>query len=228
MAAALPRRVWKLSYSSAAPLRALTPREAAVVEAATARLIPGPRDDPAEQGHPGAREANVVRYIDTLLGALDRSPGRVFAGGPFSGRHGGARSFREFLALDAVEEMAWEARLGELKQQYRLGVRTLDARAGGDFAAAPAPTQDAILAEDPDGFTSLLMQHAIEGMYSAPEYGGDAELVGWREIRFPGDTQPRGYSDREVSRSDGPDPYEPTAIVDAAIKLLTATAPPGS
>jgi hypothetical protein len=75
---------------------------------------------------------------------------------------------------------------------------------------------------------SLLMQHAIEGMYSAPEYGGNAELVGWREIKFPGDTQPRGYADHQVTNSDGPDAYEPSPIVDGAIKLITSTAPPGA
>src|SRR5688572_15269980 len=35
-----------------------TPHEADVVREATARLIPGPTDDPTELGHPGAREAN--------------------------------------------------------------------------------------------------------------------------------------------------------------------------
>ena len=32
-----------------------TGHQAAVVEAATARIAPGPQDDPAEAGHPGAR-----------------------------------------------------------------------------------------------------------------------------------------------------------------------------
>jgi len=228
LAAAVPRRVWQFSYSANAPLRALSTHQMAVVEAATARLIPGPSDDHAERGHPGAREAKVVRYIDTLLGALDPSPERVFAGGPFSGRHGGDDSFLHFLELDAVERAAWSARLKDLKQKYRAGVQALDSAAGGDFAAASAADQDAILARDPDGFMTLLMQHAIEGMYSAPEYGGNAELVGWKEIKFPGDTQPRGYHDDEVANSDGPDAYQPSAIVDGAIKLITSTAPPGA
>ncbi|HMC69649.1 MAG TPA: gluconate 2-dehydrogenase subunit 3 family protein, partial [Mycobacteriales bacterium] len=47
--------------------------QAAVVREATARLIPGPTDDPTEVGHPGAREAGVVGYIDTLLAAFSRS-----------------------------------------------------------------------------------------------------------------------------------------------------------
>src|SRR6516164_7195462 len=50
--------------------RFFTGHEAAVVEAATARIVPGPEDDPAEAGHPGAREAGVTDYIDLMLGAL--------------------------------------------------------------------------------------------------------------------------------------------------------------
>src|SRR5689334_12825864 len=53
-----------------ATLRFFTAHQAAVVEAATARIAPGPKDDPAEAGHPGAREAGVTGYIDTMLGAL--------------------------------------------------------------------------------------------------------------------------------------------------------------
>ena len=62
-----------------------TEHQAAVVEAATARIAPGPEDDPAEAGHPGAREADVTGYIDTMLGALDDQD--IFAGGPWSNRH---------------------------------------------------------------------------------------------------------------------------------------------
>ena len=51
-------------------LRFFSGHQAAVVEDATARIAPGPEDDPAEAGHPGAREAGVTGYIDAMLGAL--------------------------------------------------------------------------------------------------------------------------------------------------------------
>src|SRR5690348_18258086 len=83
--------------------RFFTPHQAAVVEAATARIAPGPRDDPAEQGHPGAREADVTGYIDTTLGALQdegTTPG-IFAGGPWSNRHApGPDLMARFAPLD--------------------------------------------------------------------------------------------------------------------------------
>ena len=41
-----------------------------------------------------------------------------------------------------------------------------------------------------------------------PEYGGNEDQRGWTEIRFPGDTQPRGYTRRRRSaQSDGPRPH---------------------
>jgi len=48
-------------------------------------------------------------------------------------------------------------------------------------------------------FRDLLYTHACEGLYSAPEYGGNPGGSVWRAIEFPGDVQPRGYTDEEVS-----------------------------
>ena len=71
-------------------------------------------------------------------------------------------------------------------------------------------------------FTSLLFEHTIEGLYASPEYGGNKNLAGWKEIGFPGDIQPRGYSATEVERSDGHDPVDSTGIVADVLKLLGA------
>ena len=49
-------------------------------------------------------------------------------------------------------------------------------------------------------FTLLVYEHACEGMYGAPEYGGNRDLVGWSNIGHAGDVQPRGWSDAEVSQ----------------------------
>jgi hypothetical protein len=40
------------------------------------------------------------------------------------------------------------------------------------------------------------------------------------EIRFPGDTAPRGYTAQEVSRSDGLDLIDPTGVVTALLHQL--------
>jgi hypothetical protein len=173
-----------------------------VIEAACARLIPTDDD-------PGATEARVVEYIDQFLGAFSFDPPRIWAGGPFSGRQGGEASFSSFVPLTDLEELAWRTRLEGslgiperefngpvvgLQQRYREGLAAL----GTDFAAVGPDEQDARLRTE-RRFTRLLYAHACEGMYGPPEYGGNRGLVGWRYIGFVGDTQPRGYSDDEVS-----------------------------
>ena len=181
----------------------LDPESYAVVEAACERLIP------AVEGHPGATAVGVVDYIDGLLGAFAVDPPRIWAGGPFSGRHGGEPSFDKFLSISRLEELAWRTRIegsqgiterefnGPVKgwqQEYRDGIAAL----GSDFAALSPEEQDVRLDAVPE-FKQLLYGHACEGAYGAPEYGGNRELAGWHAIGFPGDVQPRGYSDDEVT-----------------------------
>lgn len=206
--------------------RAFTDHEAAVVESATARLVPGPSDDPAEAGHPGAREAGVVHYIDAVLGALHHDPPRIYGGGPFSNRAGGKRDdFGHFVQVSPAVREHWESRIAALQIAYRTGVAALDRTAGGDFAPASAAVQDRALTANPGGFTDVLFQHTIEAMYGNPEYRGNRDLVGWHEIKFRGDTQPRGFTDAEVQGSDGPDHYEPAGVAAKVLAILTATAP---
>ena len=217
------------------PPPVLDEHERAVLEAATARLVPGPDDDPAEDT-PGAREAKAADYIGLLLGALQVDPPPVYAGGPFSDRAGSdTDDMADFLPLSAATREHWQARLADLLAAYQAGLRRLDELADGDFAAATPEAQDAALSRNPvvdhlpagsAGFTDLLFEHTIEACYSVPEYGGNPDGVMWEAIGFPGDVQPRGYHDDEVTESDGPDVYEPAPIVADLLALLTSTAPP--
>ena len=205
-----------------ATLLFFTAHQAAVVEAATARIAPGPRDDPAEAGHPGAREANVTGYIDATLAALHND--EIFAGGPWSNRHtSGPNLMARFVPLDPVAKIAWRKRLAAWQAQYTQGIKDLDKLAGSDFTKKTPAQQDKILAaQSVSEFTSLLFGHTIEGLYASPEYGGNRGLAGWKEIGFPGDIQPRGYTADEVERSDGHDPVGTTGIVGDVVKLLGA------
>jgi hypothetical protein len=188
--------------SAAVPLF-FTDKEYAIVQAACARLIPTDEDA-------GATEAGVVDYIDGFLGAFECDPPRIWAGGAFSGRFGGDPGFATFHRLNRLDELAWRTRIEGslgiperefngphvgLQQRYREGIAAL----GADFAEVTEHEQDARL-ETNKAFRALLYEHACEGMYGAPEYGGNRELVGWRNIGFEGDVQPRGYSDEEVSQ----------------------------
>ncbi len=204
-------------------LRFFTPHQAAVIEDATARIAPGPDDDPAEKGHPGAREADVTAYIDAMLGALKTNgTPMIFVGGPWSNRHtSGPDLMDSFVPLDPIARIAWRKRLTAWQQQYTRGIAELDKLAGGDFTKAAKARQDKILATQSVGsFTQLLFEHTIEGLYSAPEYGGNQGRAGWKDIAFPGDIQPRGYTADEVERSDGHDPVADTGIVAEVLKIL--------
>jgi len=70
---------------------------------------------------------------------------------------------------------------------------------GADFADVDGKEQRARL-RAADEFRELLWEHCCEGMYGAPEYGGNRNAVGWGYIDYEGDVQPRGYSDAEVSQ----------------------------
>ena len=97
-----------------------------------------------------------------------------------------------------------------LQEQYVTGVADLDAAASqmfpgfADFVSLTGPQQDLLIAR-PDitvGFPSLVFEHTAEGMYGAPEYGGNKDLVGWEYIQFPGDVQPRGWTAQEMLAPD--------------------------
>jgi len=213
-----PRRVEALlaaAPSAGQAGRFLTAHELDVLRALTARLVPGPPDDP----DPGALEAKAAEAIDLLLGAFEVSPPMIHAGGPFSNREGARHDdFADFVPLDAHAELGWRIRLEGsrgmparefagpvrgLQQIYREGLAHLDSRAGGQFAALPGPAQDAILSDQSDDQVQELLgaalSNTLEAMYGPPEYGGNHGLVGWGFTNWEGDRQPRGYSNAEVS-----------------------------
>jgi hypothetical protein len=181
----------------------LSEQEYAVLRAACQQMMP------SGFGGPGADEAGVADYIDIFLGAFTFEPPRIWAGGPTSGRKGGKAGFAEFVPLSPLDELAWRTRIegsqGQperefngpvvgLQQRYREGL----ARLGADYADVDGKEQRRRLRDD-EGFCELLWEHCCEGMYGAPEYGGNRDGIGWSYIDVEGDVQPRGYTDAEVS-----------------------------
>ncbi len=129
-------------------------------EAATLEAIVA-RLIPADDNGPGALEAGAARYIDRALG------GALSASLP---------AYRSGLA--AVDRFAETER-------------------GGRFAALAPADQDALLAAlesdaapgfrpSASGFFELLRTHTIEGMFSDPAYGGNADFIGWELLGYPG------------------------------------------
>ncbi len=181
----------------------LTDDEFAVLSAACDRVVP------ATEYGPGAVAAGVPDYIDGLLGAFTVDPPRIWAGGPTSGRHGGDAAFARFHPLSPLDELAWRIRIegsqGRPEREFNGPVvglqeryRTALAGLGPGYCRLGPEDQDARLAAL-DGFAELLFHHCCEGLYGAPEYGGNRGGAAWTAIDFAGDVQPRGWTDAEVS-----------------------------
>ena len=155
----------------------LTPTQSLSLIALMNKLVPG--DDLS----PAAGDSGGAEYVNMLLTAFDYDPPHIWAGGPFSGRHGGAASFENWLELGPWEILAWKSRIEDLNNQYHAGLDSLGPE----------------LAEISDEFRELVFTHACEALYGDPVYGGNREMSGWLAIDYRGDSQPKGYTDQEVS-----------------------------
>jgi hypothetical protein len=166
----LPASVFKAPANSV-----LTSSEQRTLRAAVARIIP------AE--HPGdwsAADVGADNYIAHLLTGTEE----IFAGGPYRAQFG------DFQKLSRIKQEGWSKEIERLRGVYRDGLKHLDARAGGDFAAAPAVLQDTILRTlDLGGsdFFAALYHHVMEGVYSHPVYGGNKDYRAWQTFGYQGD-----------------------------------------
>lgn len=142
------------------PLRFFSAAEARVVEAACERIFP------SDDSGPGAKEAGVVIYIDRQLAGpygLDR---HRYTKPPF---------------VESVAEHGYQGKETP-RQIYQAGIRGL-----GDFVAlSPAERDERLRSIETTTFFRMLRQHTVEGMFSDPMHGGNADLIGWQLIGYPG------------------------------------------
>jgi hypothetical protein len=159
---------------------------------------------------PRSGELGGADYVDQLLGAFSFDPPRIWAGGPYSGRHGGDAGFDRWLELGTAEELSWRTRIEGsrgiaerefngpvvgLQERYRDGLTSL----GDDFADVAPDEQQRRVDECDAAFRDQVFEHACESIYGDPVYGGNRNGEGWASIGFAGDTQPRGWTDDEVT-----------------------------
>lgn len=203
----------------------------------------------------GALGAGAVTYIDRLLAAFDNPVPTIYRGGPFSGRAPypdaatgeptaayPRNAFRDLLPLSRLQEAAW-----------RIELEGSDAVPGGDVNDAVVGAwpgwrrlyREALAAlGDPDAFEALdadarlgrfdgldarfrdaFTAHLAEGMFGAPEYGGNRDGVAWRDYFYDGDSQPLGHTlfDRRTQTlRDRPD--QPNQTIDPADPAATEKA----
>jgi gluconate 2-dehydrogenase gamma chain len=134
----------------------LNDEDAATVMAFTERLMPG------APGMPGAREADVLNYIDLAL----------------AGAYADLQDFyrRGLAQLDAFCQQAHHASFARLDAARQDAVIT--ALEEGKASGFTWPTAQA--------FFNTLRTHTMEGMFADPVYGGNKDFAGWRLVGFPG------------------------------------------
>ena len=142
------------------PLRFFSSADASVIAAASARIFP------TDANGPGANEAGVVIYIDRqLAGPYGRDKYR-YTKGPF---------------VQSVPEHGYQGKESP-REIYRTGLQTLV----GFADLTPEQQDDKLRSIERTTFFQMLRSHTIEGMFSDPMHGGNAGLIGWQLIGFPG------------------------------------------
>src|ERR1700704_747054 len=134
----------------------LNDEDAATVMAFAERLMPG------APGLPGARDADVLNYIDLAL----------------AGAYADQQDFyrRGLAQLDAycrTQQGKPFARLTGAQQDEV--ITALEQGKAGGFSWP-----------SPQAFFNTLRTHTIEGMFADPIYGGNKDFAGWRLVGFPG------------------------------------------
>ena len=143
------------------PLRFFTAAEARIVSAACERIFP------SDAAGPGAKEAGVVIYMDRQLAGPYGADKYRYTKGPW---------------IESVPEHGYQARENP-RETYRKGIAQL----GSNFDRLSADEQTQKLqAIEKTHFFLLLRTHTIEGMFCDPMHGGNAGMIGWQLIGYPG------------------------------------------
>jgi gluconate 2-dehydrogenase gamma chain len=133
----------------------VSPNEARTLGAFLERLIP------TDATGPGAKEANVLRYIDRSLA------GPLFA---FRSAYSAA-----LVSLDAYAEKKFGGTFANLSAEQQDAILTdMDRNQATGFA----PSSKAVF--------EMIRTHAVQGMFGDPANGGNTNFIGWKLVRFPG------------------------------------------
>jgi gluconate 2-dehydrogenase gamma chain len=116
---------------------------------------------PTDENGPGAAEARAAHYIDRALAGPLRTSRDAYAAG--------------LAAIDAYARSSKGAPFAKLAARDQDAVLTdLESNVATGFVPNAAT------------FFNLLRTHTIQGTFSDPYYGGNADFVGWDLINYPG------------------------------------------
>jgi gluconate 2-dehydrogenase gamma chain len=134
---------------------------------------------PSDETGPGAREARAVRYIDRALGgALADARGSYQSG---------------LAAVDAYARSSKGAVFVQLSDADQDAVlRDMETNTAAGFSSGAA------------AFFNLVRAHTIQGTFSDPFYGGNANFAGWDLIAYPGVRLAAAADDQRMDRRPNP------------------------
>jgi len=148
------------AQTAAKPLRVEAFETLTSAEAQTLEALVA-RIIPSDESGPGAKEARAAHYIDRALAGI----------------------------------------LSSLKSNYIIGLAAVEAYANekhkSSYSKLTSILQDSIISDmekntapgfqpNSAGFFNLLRTHTLEGTFSDPYYGGNADYIGWDLIGYPG------------------------------------------
>ena len=105
-----------------------------------------------------------------------------------------------------------------LRSLYRDAVPALNAfaasRDAADFASLDDDGKLAAFAAADARFRDAFLALLAEGMFCAPEYGGNRDGAGWRDYHHDGDSQPLGHTLYDASGTPRDRPDQPNQTID--------------
>jgi gluconate 2-dehydrogenase gamma chain len=141
------------------PLMSLTAAETEILSAMVDRLIPS--DDTG----PGALDAGALRFIDRALSEAESASADAYRAG--------------LAALDRYSRYSRGAAFAELSSRDQDSV-LIDVQTGAATGAGTGFDGSSA------AFFNMVKDHTWQGTFGDPQYGGNANFVGWDLIRYPG------------------------------------------
>ncbi|MFD0717205.1 gluconate 2-dehydrogenase subunit 3 family protein [Paenibacillus sp. GCM10027626] len=157
----------------------LTPEQFAIVEAATERIFP--KDD----NGPGAKELGVAFFIDHQLAGDWGFNAREYMSPPyFKGEK--VQGYQGHLKRREMYDIALQEMENYSHSQYQKGFAQLSGEQQDEILKAFEDNTVQLGTISPSGFFRVLRSSTLEGVYSDPLYGGNANMEGWRMRNYPG------------------------------------------
>jgi gluconate 2-dehydrogenase gamma chain len=144
---------------AAGPLMNLTAAETEILSAMVDRLIP------SDETGPGALDAGALRFIDRALSEAESASADAYRSG--------------LAALDRYARSSRGSAFIELSPRDRDSV-LIDVQTGAATGAGTGFEGSSA------AFFNMVKDHTWQGTFGDPQYGGNADFVGWDLIRYPG------------------------------------------